>query len=130
MAKYQTPRAKITGLGSGHHGTHHFLVQRVSAIALLLLIPFVLFQFLSAFSSGYDAVRIWVGSMLGTISLLALLTALFWHLRLGMQVVIEDYFGGNMRMFLLLKNTFGCLFLWLVSVLSVVKVFVEGMTGI
>jgi len=126
MARLQTPRAKISGLGAAGHGAHHYLVQRVTALALLVLVPFVLFQFLSAFTSGYDATRIWVGSWPGTISLLALATAMFWHLRLGMQVMFEDYFGGGLRMVLLLLNTFGCFGLWLVCVLSVLKVFFEG----
>ncbi|MBL4617122.1 MAG: succinate dehydrogenase, hydrophobic membrane anchor protein [Robiginitomaculum sp.] len=126
MAKLQTPRSKITGLGASGHGTDHFLVQRVTAICLLVLVPFVLFQFLAAFTSGYDAVYIWVGSWLGSISLLALSTAMFWHLRLGLQIAIEDYFGGSFRMFLLLLNFLGCLVLWLVSVLSVLSIFFEG----
>ncbi|MBL4596276.1 MAG: succinate dehydrogenase, hydrophobic membrane anchor protein [Robiginitomaculum sp.] len=126
MARLQTPRSKISGLGSSGHGTHHYLVQRVSALALLVLVPFVLFQFLAAFTSGYDAAYIWVGSWVGTLSLLALVTAMFWHLRLGVQVVVEDYFGGWLRMVLLLISSFGCFGLWLISVLSILKVFFEG----
>jgi succinate dehydrogenase / fumarate reductase membrane anchor subunit len=126
MAKLETPRAKITGLGAAGHGADHFLVQRITALAMLVLVPFVLFSFLAAFSSGYEAVRIWVGSMAGTISLLALVTVLFWHLKLGVQVVLEDYVGGGLRMALMLINTFGCLGLWLVSVLSILAVFFEG----
>jgi len=126
MARLQTPRAKISGLGSGGHGTHHFLVQRVTALVLLVLVPFVLFQFLAAFSSGYEAVRIWVGSLLGTTTLLVLLSAMFWHLKLGLQVVVEDYFGGALRPALLLVSVLGCLALWLVSILSVLKIFFEG----
>jgi len=126
MSKYQTPRANVTGLGAAGHGTDHFLVQRVTALVLLVLVPFVLFQFLAAFSAGYEAARLWVGSWLGAMSLLALVTAMFWHLRLGLQVVIEDYFGGVSKMAFLLLNTFGCLALWLISVLSILKIFVEG----
>lgn len=126
MAKLQTPRAKITGLGASGHGTHHYLVQRVTAIALLILVPLVLFQFLSAFAEGYQAVHAWVGSLLGAGSLLALVTAMFWHLRLGVQVVVEDYFGGGLRALLLLVNTFACLTLWLICSLSILSVFFEG----
>ncbi|VAV92405.1 hypothetical protein MNBD_ALPHA06-1081 [hydrothermal vent metagenome] len=126
MAKLQTPRAKITGLGASGHGTQHYLVQRVTAIALLILIPLVLFQFLSAFASGYQAVHAWVGSLMGTASLLALVTAMFWHLRLGVQVAVEDYFDGGTRAVFLLLNVFGCLALWLVSSLSILSVFFEG----
>lgn len=126
MTRLQTPRAKITGTGAAGHGTHHYLVQRVTAIALLVLVPFVLFQFLAAFHAGYEAVHIWVGSLLGATSLLAFVTAMFWHLRLGMQVVVEDYFDGVLRMSLLLVILFGCLGLWLVSVLSILSIFFEG----
>ncbi|PHR54737.1 MAG: succinate dehydrogenase, hydrophobic membrane anchor protein [Robiginitomaculum sp.] len=126
MARYQTPRAKITGLGAAGHGAHHYLVQRVTALALLVLVPLVLLSFLAAFSSGYEAVRIWVGSLFGSITLLALMSAMFWHLRLGVQVALEDYFGGTARMLLLLVNTFGCFVLWLIAVLSILRVFFEG----
>ncbi len=126
MARLQTPRAKITGLGSAGHGSRHFLVQRVTALALLILVPFVLFQFLAAFSSGYESVRIWAGSLLGTGTLLVLLSAMFWHLKLGVQVVVEDYFGGWVRSALLLISFFGCLAFWLVGVLSILKIFIEG----
>lgn len=123
MAKYQTPRALITGLGSAHHGTGHFLKQRISALALIFFIPFTLWQFLSAIAEGYGGAQAFVGSWLGAGSLLITTTFLFRHLKLGLQVVIEDYFGGATRKFLLLVSGAGCGLLWLISVLAVLTVF-------
>lgn len=123
MTKYQTPRALVTGLGSAHHGTGHFIKQRISALALLFFVPFTLWQFLSAIAEGYGSVQAWVGSWLGAGSLLITVSFLFAHLRLGLQVVIEDYFGGTVRKLLLLVSAAGCGLLWLISVLAVLSVF-------
>lgn len=123
MAKYRTSRGTILGLGASHHGTGHFLKQRISALVLVFFIPFTLWQFLSAISEGYGGAIAWVSSWLGAGTLLVTVSFLFGHLKLGLQVVIEDYFGGATRKTLLLLVFAGCGLLWLISVLAVLTVF-------
>lgn len=86
-----TPIGRVRGLGSAHEGAHHWLVQRFTAIGNLVLVLFVLASFLLLPDLNYAAVRGWAGSPLPAISLALLVVSTFWHARLGLQVMIEDY---------------------------------------
>ena len=55
--RYQTDRARVEGLGSAKQGTGHFWEQRISAIALLFLVPLFVFPFAYNLGDGYEAVR-------------------------------------------------------------------------
>lgn len=83
---------KAKGLGSGHNGTHHFIVQRASAV---ILIPLVLY-FLCAIirisgADSYQAVQQWFHSPINSGLILAFMITGFYHAAIGVQVVIEDY---------------------------------------
>lgn len=91
MADLRTPLAKVRGLGSAKDGTHHFWVQRVTAIAL---IPLVLWFGLSAASlpdASYASISAWMSSAFNVTMLLAFIVMGFYHGALGVQVIIEDY---------------------------------------
>lgn len=83
---------KAKGLGSGHNGTHHFIVQRISAV---VLIPLVLYFFYAVVrlvgAEDFYAVTRWFANPFNTGLLLAFVLTGFYHAALGVQVVIEDY---------------------------------------
>lgn len=83
---------KAKGLGSGHNGTHHFIVQRVSAV---ILIPLVLYFFYAVISliaaKDFYALTQWFANPFHAGLLLVFMLAGFYHAALGLQVVIEDY---------------------------------------
>ena len=90
-SRYRTPLKEVQGLGSAKAGTHHFMVQRLTAIALVFLGCWFLYFAVGLMHADYltasDAVaRPWNATLL-----IAFLAAMFWHAQLGMQVVIEDY---------------------------------------
>lgn len=87
----RTPLARVRGLGSAKDGTHHFWVQRLTAVALLLLTPWFLWLLLSLLPADYMTVRLTLAKPLNATLLLAFVLALFWHAKLGLQVVVEDY---------------------------------------
>jgi succinate dehydrogenase / fumarate reductase membrane anchor subunit len=120
----QSPLAKVRGLGSAKDGTGHWWWQRVTAIALIPLSVWFVYALMSVSLSGDRQVVInWVQSPFVAIALVLLLTALFTHARLGLQVVIEDYVHcGALRIALLLLIKFASLALLAISVLSVLKV--------
>lgn len=86
-----TPIRRARGLGAAGEGVEHFKMQRLTAIAN---VPLVLWFVLSmvAFQSGdYDAARAWLAQPLNTALTLLLIASVFYHARLGLQVIVEDY---------------------------------------
>ncbi len=103
----RTPMNKVRGLGSAKEGAGHFIKQRVTAIALIVLVPLALFSILSAVSGGYDGAVAYVSNPLFAVLLLLVTGTAFYHMRLGMQVVIEDYIAKHgTKIVLLMLNTF------------------------
>ena len=87
----QTPLKRARGLGSAQHGTHHFIVQRITALALIPLVIWAVFLALALVHADYAAARALVRQPCAAIALTAFVIATFWHAQLGLQVVIEDY---------------------------------------
>lgn len=88
---FRTPVARARGLGSAKSGTGHFWWQRVTAVFLALLAPWILGMLIALSGAGYDEVRLALGRPANAIALALFAISLFWHARLGLQVVIEDY---------------------------------------
>ncbi|MEO7477769.1 MAG: succinate dehydrogenase, hydrophobic membrane anchor protein [Lysobacteraceae bacterium] len=85
------PLARARGLGSAHGGVHHWWVQRVTAVALAILSPWFVWLLVSLIGADQDVVRATIANPRYALPLLAFVIALFWHAKLGVQVVIEDY---------------------------------------
>ena len=85
------PLARVRGHGSARHGTEHFILPRVSAVILAGLPPWLLWVLVTLIPADYATVRATLSNPVHAILLLSFLMALFWHSRLGLQVVIEDY---------------------------------------
>ena len=85
------PLARARGLGSAKGGTHHWWVQRVTAVALALLTPWFLWLAISLVGVDHLAVRLTLAQPLTATLMLAFVISAFWHAKLGAQVVIEDY---------------------------------------
>ncbi|MGF1461650.1 MAG: succinate dehydrogenase, hydrophobic membrane anchor protein [Maricaulaceae bacterium] len=123
----RTPLSRARGLGSAKHGTEHFIKQRVSAIALAILVPWFLISLIGAMEGGYLGAIAWIGAPVNAVLLVLLLTAAFFHMRLGLQVVVEDYISSHVgRAAALIANTFFAAALWVASVLAVVKISIGG----
>lgn len=86
-----TPLAKARGLGSAKSGTHHWIAQRLTAIALVPLSIWFVFSLVCMTDMDYGAAIEWVNTPLVAVFLLLFIIALFHHAQLGIQVVIEDY---------------------------------------
>jgi succinate dehydrogenase / fumarate reductase, membrane anchor subunit len=116
----RTPLGKVRGLGSAKEGSGHFIGQRVSAIALIVLVPLFLVSLLSATAAGFDGARAWIAQPLNAILTLLATGAALYHMRLGLQTVIEDYIGKTAaRIALLIANTFVALGLFVACAYSV-----------
>ena len=103
-----TNLGRVRGLGSAQEGAHHWLLQRVTAVGNLILIVWLLFSLLRLPNYGHELMIDWLGSPLVAVPMVLLLVSLFWHVRLGLQVLIEDYIHEHGTKFglILLLNFF------------------------
>lgn len=105
----RTPLSKVRGLGSAKDGTEHWWHQRVTAVANIPLVLIFVFVLMNSVGKSHAEVAALLGSPLVVIALLMMIGSITWHMRLGMQVVIEDYISSEGRKIAaLMANTFFC----------------------
>ncbi len=94
-----TELGKVRALGSAHSGAHHWLLQRYTAIANLLGGLFLLGGLVTKHDYSFQSIRDWLHSPLtGTLVGLFVIST-FWHARLGLQVLAEDYIHEHANKF-------------------------------
>jgi len=86
-----TPIGRARGLGSAHHGAHHWLLQRFTAIGNLVLMSWLVVSFALLPDFTHETVSDWLASPISALAMALLVISTFWHARLGLQVLIEDY---------------------------------------
>ena len=120
--KMTTPLARVRGLGAAKSGTDHFWRQRLTAVANVpLTIAFVLIV-VSLLGRNHAAAAQILGSPLVAIIMLLFILSITTHMRIGMQVVIEDYVHDEPgRLILLMLNTFFSLAVALASAYGILK---------
>lgn len=92
-----TALGRVRALGSAHEGTHHWLLQRFTAAGNLLTVLFLAVSLVALPDLSYATVRAWLGHPLPALALALMAISVFWHARLGLQVMIEDYVHGANR---------------------------------
>ena len=119
----RTPISSVRGHGSAGAGTHHFWVQRVTAVALVPLTIWFLSALLSHVGGSRAEILAWIGQPVVAVAFILLLVAGAYHLKLGLQVVIEDYvYGEGMKLASQLAVTLGCSAVGIASVFAVLKI--------
>ena len=88
---FRTPLARVRGLGSAKSGTHHWWMQRLTAIALVPLSLWFVASLIVVVTAEHAVVIAWLHSPLVAILSCTLIVAIFYHGQLGLQVVVEDY---------------------------------------
>ena len=87
----QTAIARVRGLGAAREGLHHWKAQRITAVANLVLVLWFVFSAMALAGADHAEVRAWLGSPVAASLMILLVISTFYHARLGLQVVIEDY---------------------------------------
>ena len=124
----QSPLARVRHLGSAKEGVSHWWWQRLTAILLVPLSLWFVGSLLSLVAGGADRDDFvdWLSGPVAAVLMLLFLGATFYHLKLGLQVVIEDYVHGTCKWVLLILNTLLCLLLGLAALYSVILIAVQG----
>ena len=118
----RTPLARVVGLGSAKSGTGHFWWQRMTAVANVpLTIAFVVIL-ASLFGRNQAAVQQILGTPLVAIIMLLFIGSITYHMRLGMQIVIEDYVHNEkIKLASVMANNFFCIAVALASIYAILK---------
>ncbi|MBB3771036.1 succinate dehydrogenase / fumarate reductase membrane anchor subunit [Angulomicrobium tetraedrale] len=126
-ASMRTPRRKVAGLGSARSGTGHFWLQRVTALANIILVIIALPIVISMAGGGQEAVLSTLRHPLAALVLLLLLLSMTFHMRIGMQVVIEDYVHSEgTKVLALIGNTFFTIAVGAAGAFAILKISFGG----
>ncbi len=123
----RTPYAKVTGKGSVRDGTGHFWQQRLTALANVPLTFFLVWLVTKlAGSDRAGMVELLANPLVSGLIVLTILSVV-WHMKLGMQVVIEDYVHAEgLKIYLFIANSFFALTLAGLSIVAVLKLSFGG----
>jgi len=117
------PLAQARGLGTAKDGLRHWWVQRLTAVALMLLVPWFIWLAIGLIGADQVAVRAAIAAPLNSTLLLAFVFALFWHAQLGLQVVVEDYVHSHwLELGLQIAIKFACVLGALASALAIGRI--------
>jgi succinate dehydrogenase membrane anchor subunit len=123
LKSLETPLSKAKGHGSAKAGTHHWWAQRVSAIALIPLSIWFVTAIVMLKNKGFEDIVSWQASPVNATLMILFVIALFYHMWLGLQTVIEDYIHSAFRKTtLLIAIKLVTIFLSILSIISILKI--------
>ena len=118
----RTPLARVRNLGSSHSGTQDFWRQRLTAVAMtLLIVPVIVVVMMLLGRNHANAMQI-LGQIPIAVILLLFIVASAWHMKIGMQIVIEDYVHSEtLKLVSVMANNFFCIAVALASIYAILK---------
>ena len=128
-ARIQTPLARVRGLGSAKEGTEHWWMQRLTSVLMVPLgLWFVAEMWVLAMQGADHAALVeWLHGPVSATLLILFAGAMFYHLKLGLQVVVEDYVHHKpMKWAMLVGLSLGCLIAGAASIYSIIAIALKG----
>lgn len=120
--KMRTPLKNVRHLGSAHEGADHFIMQRLTAVANVVLGIFLVWLVAKVAGADYAAARALLRNPFVSLGLLLLIVSGMIHMRLGMATIIEDYVHGEgAKLAALALNTFFAILVGTASVFAILK---------
>ena len=120
---------RVRGLGSAKSGTHHWWMQRLTAGGNILLLLWFVVSLLRLPSFDHKMVVQWIHSPLVAVPLLLIVANTFWHFRLGLQVVIEDYQHNESRVVALVLLNFYTVAAAVLAAFAILKIAFGGVAA-
>jgi succinate dehydrogenase / fumarate reductase, membrane anchor subunit len=118
----RTPLGRVRNLGASHSGTTDFWRQRLTAVAMTLLIVPVLVIIMMLIGRNQAGAAQIIGSLPIAVILVLFIVASTWHMKIGMQVVIEDYVHHEkLKLASIMANNFFCFVVALASIYAIFK---------
>ncbi|MBV9519576.1 MAG: succinate dehydrogenase, hydrophobic membrane anchor protein [Hyphomicrobiales bacterium] len=119
----RTPLARVKGLGAAKSGTSHFWLQRLTGISNMMLAAGLIVIVLMLIGKSYAEATMLISYPLASLVLLAGVISAAVHMRIGMQVIIEDYVHGELlKLLALLANSFFAFAIALSGVYAILKI--------
>ncbi|WP_066800244.1 succinate dehydrogenase, hydrophobic membrane anchor protein [Sphingomonas soli] len=116
-----TSIGRVRGLGSAHEGTHHWWHQRLTAGSNLILVLWFVLSIALLPAYDWETIHAWVSQTSVAVPLILLIVSTFYHFRLGLQVVIEDYQHDETRIVALVALNFFTLAASATAIFAVLK---------
>jgi succinate dehydrogenase / fumarate reductase membrane anchor subunit len=121
-----TPIGRVRGLGSAKHGAHHWWQQRLTAGSNLFLMAWLMISVARMPGYDYSSVHLWLQSPWAAIPMALLILSVFYHFRLGLQIVIEDYQHDESRIVMMVLLNLFTFTLGGVALFAILKVAFTG----
>lgn len=123
----ETPLSRVRGLGSAKSGARHWWLERLTSVSTMILFVWFIVSLLRLPSLDHDIVTSWLATPLVAVPMLLLIVSTFWHLKLGLQVVVEDYVHEDgLRLFSITLLNFFAIALGALAFFSVLKIAFGG----
>jgi len=118
---------RVRGLGSARAGTHHWIQQRFTAIGNLLLVLWLIASLLMLPGLDYASVVGWLSQPLVAVPMMLMIVSVFMHLKLGLQVMMEDYVHDDgLKFFAILLLNFYAIGGAAASIFAIAKIAFTG----
>ncbi|SHG84510.1 succinate dehydrogenase / fumarate reductase membrane anchor subunit [Kaistia soli DSM 19436] len=117
----RTPLSRVRGLGSAREGTGHFWVQRLTGLALAVLTTAFIVLIVALAGRPYPDVARVLGNPFVALLMILMVGAGAWHMKIGMQVIIEDYLHGHAKLIAQIANSFFSVAVAVASALALLK---------
>ena len=117
-----TPLAKVRGLGAAHRGTETFWRQRLTAVANIPLVIFLILAIVTHIGADYATMRAFLAQPVVALAMLALVISAAIHMRIGLKEIIEDYVHGPGKVVAILLATFFAFGVGLGSAFALIKI--------
>jgi succinate dehydrogenase / fumarate reductase, membrane anchor subunit len=117
-----TALKRVRGLGSARSGTETFWHQRLTAVANVPLVIFLILSIVTHIGADYADIKAYLAQPLVAILLLALVISAAIHMRIGLKEIIEDYVHGGLKVVAILLATFFAVGVGLASAVAITKI--------
>jgi succinate dehydrogenase / fumarate reductase membrane anchor subunit len=128
VSSYRTPLSRARGLGSAHNGVARFISERATSVALAPLSLWAVYAGLKVGHTGYAGAVTFLQSPINAVLAVLTIVVSAWHMKMGMQVIVEDYLHHpRSKIPVLLLNSAVC---WLFAALGAFSVLKVALLGV